>query len=35
MNDEFLQSLVRQSGEKSTAEAIRVLLILAGIIPNK
>jgi hypothetical protein len=35
MNDHFLQSLVRQTGEKSTREAIRVLLVLAGIIPNR
>jgi hypothetical protein len=30
-HQEFLQSLVRQTGEKSTSEAIRVLLVLAGI----
>jgi hypothetical protein len=29
MDDKFLQSLVRQTGEKSTGEAIRVLLVLA------
>lgn len=35
MNDQFLQSLVRQTGENSVGEAIMVLLVLAGIIPNR
>jgi hypothetical protein len=28
---EFLQSLVRQTGEKTIGETIRVLLMLAGV----
>ena len=35
MDEKFLQSLVRQTGEKTVGEAIRVLLVLAGIIPNR
>jgi len=33
MNDKaFLQSLVRQTGTKSVGEAVKVLLVLAGIV---
>lgn len=32
--DSFMQSLIRQTGTKSAAEAGMVLLVLAGIIRN-
>lgn len=32
--DEILQSLVRQTGTNNAGEAIKVLLVLAGIKPN-
>ncbi len=34
-HQEFLQSLVRQTGTKSAGEAIEVLLTLAGIIQQR
>jgi hypothetical protein len=33
--DNFMQSLIRQTGTKSASEAVRVLLVLSGIIPNR
>lgn len=35
MNDEFMQSLIRQTGTSTAEEAGWVLLVLAGIIPDR
>jgi len=34
MNDEFMQSLIRQTGTHSAEEANRVLCVLSGIQPD-
>ena len=34
-DNEFVQSLIRQTGTKSASEAMMVLLILAGLKPNR